>query len=76
MSGHYHEHSQNKYAYEPYSSTESLSLQLKKVCLFFLGSQAVQPRTPANRQTGRPERFTLIDADSELITSVQEELVV
>lgn len=49
---------------------------LKRFAFFFSGSQAVQPRTPANRQTGRPERFTLIDADSELITSVQEELVV
>ena len=56
MSQRYHEHSQNKYTYEPYSSTESLSLQIKTVCLFF-GSQAVQPWTPANRQTRRAERF-------------------
>lgn len=52
MSGHYHEHSQNKYAYEPYSSTESLSLQLKKVCLFF---SEVKLCSPGPQQTDKQD---------------------
>lgn len=52
MSGHYREHSQNKYAYEPYSSTESLSLQLKKVCLFFW---EVKLCSPGPQQTDKQD---------------------